>query len=371
VDKKIAFMDLRIKSESDRNELLAAIDGVFQHGRFIMGPEVEELEREIAALSGKKYGVGLNSGTTALFLALKSLGVTQGDEVITSPLSWIATSNAIALTGATCVFADIKDDLNIDPVSVKSMISPKTKAIVPVHYTGKVCDMAALMDMANEYKVGIVEDACQSFYAQYNGRQAGSFGILGCFSMNPMKVFAGCGEAGLIVTDSKELYERLIILRYNGMINRQECIETSLNGRIDTIQAAILLKRLKKVDGIVQKRRENAFRYDKQLKDVLTIPKEEEAQRDTYYTYTIRTNLRDELKDYLTQRGIETQIQHTHLMPDQPAYRNRVKGDFPNARRLARQVLCIPVNENLSFDDIDHVSGCIREFYRIQKPALA
>ena len=363
MEKKVPFLDLRIMNDTAREDLLAAVDAVFRHGRIILGPEVQELENCVATFCGRKYAVGVGSGTYALYLGLKGVGTRPGDEVITTALSWIATANAIALTGATPVFADIRDDLNIDPDSVRKLITPRTRAIMPVHYTGKVCQMSALMQIAEEHGLLVVEDTAQAFGASYHGRRAGSFGAVSCFSMNPMKVFAACGEAGMVVTDREDVYDRLVALRYNGTVNREVCIEPSLNGRLDTLQAAILLRRLNDVDRIVQKRREIASWYDEQLAGIVETPQEVEGEWDVYYTYTIRADRRDELKAFLETKGVETKIQHPYLMPEQPAYQDGVGGEFPNAQRLVKRVLCIPANEKLSRKDVDYVASCIHEFY--------
>jgi dTDP-4-amino-4,6-dideoxygalactose transaminase len=366
MEKRVPFLDLRIADDAARQDLLAAVDAVFRHGRIVLGPEVQELERQVAARCGRKYGVGVNSGTDALFLALKALDLGPGDEVITTALSWVATANAIALTGATPVFADIRDDLNIDPDSVRKLITPRTRALLPVHYTGKVCRVDALMPLAAGHGLALVEDAAQAFDASYRGRKAGSFGVIGCFSMNPMKVFAACGEAGMLVTDREDLYERLISLRYNGTVNREECARVSLNGRPDTLQAAILLRRLPGVGALIEKRRQIAAWYGEQLAGVVDTPREAEGERDVYYTYQIRTGRRDELKAFLEANGVETKIQHPYLMPQQPVYRDGVRGEFPNALRLLKQILCIPAHEKLTRADVDYVAGCIRRFMRGQ-----
>lgn len=363
MNRQVPFLDLRIP-DAERRELLAAVETVFRHGRLVLGPEVQELERQVASRCGRKYAAGVNSGTDALFFALKSLGIGAGDEVITTALSWVATANAIAMTGATPVFADIRDDLNIDPASVGRLIGPKTKAILPVHYTGKVCAMAPLMGLAKKHGLHLVEDAAQAFDARHLGQKAGAFGVIGCFSMNPMKVFAACGEAGMAVTDREDIYEKLIALRYNGAVNRETCIQPSLNGRLDTLQAAILLCRLKGVEAIIQKRREIAGWYAERLAGVVGIPAEADGEWDVYYTYTIRASRRDELKAFLETKGIETKIQHPLLMPEQPAYRTGVKGESSNAQRLVKQVLCIPGNEKITKDDVDYVAAAIQEFYR-------
>jgi dTDP-4-amino-4,6-dideoxygalactose transaminase len=362
---KVPFLDLRVVEESAREELIAAVDAVLRHGRLVMGPEVEELELAVAARCGRTHAVGVGSGTDALFLGLKSLGIGPGDEVITTSLSWIATANAIRLTGATPVFADVQEDLNIDPSSVEKLIGPHTRAIVPVHYTGKVCQMSALMELAEQHGLLVVEDASQAFDARYRGRKAGSFGAVGCFSMNPMKVFGACGEAGMVLTDRDDVYDRLVALRYNGTVNREECIEASLNGRLDTLQAAILLKRLKDVDRFVGRRREIASRYNAAFAGVVATPQEGDGEWDVYYTYTIRAPERDELKRFLEAKGVETKIQHPYLMPQQPAYRDGAKGEFPRARRLVREILSIPANEKLTPTDVDYVAACVREFYKV------
>lgn len=363
VQKKIPFLDLRVESDAERKELLSAIEQVLVHGRFILGPEVAELEKRVAAFCGRTYAVGVGSGTDALFLSLRCLGIGPGDEVITTSLSWIATANAIALTGATPVFADIGDDLNIDPASVEALVTPRTKALIPVHFTGKMCNMEALLTIADHHGLAVVEDAAQSFGASLAGRMSGSFGVLAALSLNPMKVFASCGEAGMVLTDRADLYERMLALRYNGMIDRRECIMPSLNGRLDTIQAAILLHRLTRLEDVIEKRRMHAAQYNKMLSQVVDVPTEHPEERAVYYTYTIKADQRDELQVFLEERGVETQIQHPILMPNQPAYRGWTRGMWSNAERLLSRVLCLPVHEKLAPEDLRYISNAVLAFY--------
>lgn len=363
MEKKVPFLDLRVTDSDERSELLEAVAGVFDHGRMIMGPEMGELERRIAERTGRRYAVAAGSGTDALFMALSAAEIGPGDEVITTSLSWIATANAVAVAGAKPVFADINDDLNIDPESVRSLITDRTKAILPVHYTGKMCRMDELTAIAQENGLLLIEDAAQAFDAKYGGRIAGSFGDLACFSMNAMKVFAACGEAGIIVTDREDLRDRLEALRYNGTVNREECIEPSLNCRMDTLQAAILLKRLERVDGLIRRRRENARFYNERLSGFVDCPVEDEGCYDVYYTYTIRAQKRDQLKEYLEAKGIETKIQHPILMPQQPAYRGKTAARFENARKLVERILCIPSSEKLSREGLEYTADHIRKFY--------
>lgn len=359
---RVPFLDLRVTDETERAELRSALEQVLVHGKIVLGPEVEELEKKIASFCGRSFAVGVNSGTDALFLSLKSLGISQGDEVITTALSFVATANAIALTGAVPVFADIRDDLNIDPESVRKLVTPKTKAILPVHYTGKVCRMHELQEIAKSHGLFLVEDASQAFGAAHRGAKAGSFGELACFSMNPMKIFAALGEAGMVVTDRKDLADRLLALRYNGLVNREECRDVSLNGRLDTLQAAFLLKRLDQFPEIVRRRREIASGYAQRLKGVVEIPQEREGEEDIYYTYTIRTPKRDALKAFLEQQGIETKIQHPFLMPQHPVYRGKTPGSFPKAEKLVQEVLCLPVHEKLTQSETAYVADQVVKF---------
>lgn len=359
---KVPFLDLRVTDDAERQELLDAVDTVLRHGRIVLGPEVEQFEQRVASLCGRKYSVGINSGTDAIYLGLRSLGIGPGDEVITTALSWVATANAIALTGATPVFADILDDLTIDPASVARLVSSGTKAILPVHYTGKICRTEELLAITDQYAIPLIEDAAQAFGATRFGKPAGSFGTIACFSMNPMKVLAACGEAGAIVTDSADTVERLHALRYNGTVNREICLEPSLNGRLDTIQAAILLKRLDHITRVIGRRREIAAYYHKSLQGVVKCPHEESGCLDSWYTYTIQVEGRDELKAFLAERGIETKIQHPILMPHQSAYK-RCRAETANAERLLTRILCIPCHEKLSDDDASCVTSSIRNFY--------
>lgn len=360
---RVPFLDLRVEDGLQRRRLLHAIEGVMRHGRFIIGPEVSILEKKIARWCGRRFAVGVGSGTDALFLGLKSMGIGPGDEVITTSLSWIATANAIAMTGATPVFSDIGPDLNIDPASVYRLLSRRTKAILPVHYTGRVCGMDELLRIGRTKNIPIVEDASQAFNATYKGQRAGSFGLLGCFSMNPMKILGACGEAGMIVLDRNDLHDQLLALRYNGTINRETCLETSINSRLDTVQAAILLERLRNVGKIVQKRRSIAAYYNRSLLGVIGFPRMSAEAPSVYYTFTILAERRDELKLFLEQKGVESRVQHPILMPDQPAYKKGVKGEFPNARRLVAKILCIPAHENLTERQVEYVARQIRAFY--------
>jgi len=361
--KNVRFLNLSLKNKKEKAIYLNAISKVLDHGYLVMGPEIELLENKISIFCKRKYCISANSGTDALYLAIKSLGYEPGSEVITSSLSWIATANAISLNHLTPVFCDIGYDLNMDPGNIESLISNKTKAILAVNYTGKICDMDKLISICKKNKIDLIEDGSQSFGAKYKGRINGSFGKISAISHNPMKVFGALGESGSILVDQSRLREKLISLRYNGTINKEKCIYPSLNGRMDTIQAAVLIEKMKLLKSVIKKRRTNASYYSSELNNILELPIEKKYEKDVYYTYTIKSDKRNKLMNYLNQKGIETKIQHPLLMPQQPAYKKNVKGSFKNAEKIIKTVLCIPIHENLKESELEYVTKVIIFFY--------
>lgn len=358
----VPFLDLSVKDENLKAELLEAVDRVLSHGRFILGPEHDQFEQAMADACQRRHGIGVGSGSDALFLALKALEIGPGDEVITTPLTWVATTNAIALNGATPVFVDVRNDFNLDPGLIRAAITERTKAILPVHFTGQSCDMDAILEVAGEHGIPVIEDAAQAFGASYRGQPVGSFGHMACFSMNPMKVFRGYGEAGAIVTNDDHLHERLVSLRYAGTINKEDCHWPSINGRLDTLQAAMLLVNLKHIEAKIEARRNVARAYDAQLDGVVQCPAEHANCQHTYYSYTIVIENRDALKAFLLAKGIETKVQHPFLMPNHTAYRGRLEASIPVAERLVERIICIPNHEDLSEEDVTYVADSIKEF---------
>ena len=360
---RIPYLDLRVSDSALKAELLGAVDKVLTHGRILLGPEVSEFEDSIARLSERRYAVGVSSGTEALHMTLRGLGIGPGDDVITTSMSWIATANAITICGATPVFVDVGEDLNIDPQAVEAAITSRTRAIVPVHFTGKMADMPRIIEIAEPHGLHVIEDAAQAFSASLNGRPAGSFGAASCFSMNPMKVLNAYGEAGVVVTDDDELAERLVSLRYAGTVNKEDCHYPSLNGRIDTLQAALLLVNLRYVDAKVARRREIAERYSSLLGEVVKCPSETPEQRDIYYSYTILAEERPALIEHLAENGVETKIQHRILMPYHTAYKGKFDVNIPTAEKMIGRILCIPNHENLLDEEVDYIATTVRDFY--------
>lgn len=360
-DVIVPFLDLRVTDEVELNALLEAYRAVLEHGRLVMGPEIEELEAAVAASCARRFSVAVGSGTDALFLGLRALGVGPGDEVITSSLSWIATANAIKMTGATPVFADIGDDLNINTSSAEALIGERTAAILTVNYTGRIADNIVLERLANARGLLLMEDASQSFGATFKGRPSGSFGDLSAMSHNPMKVLAATGEAGSITLDDARVDDRVRQLRYAGTVNKETCLTPSLNGRMDTVQAAALLVRLSSNVKVFETRRANAAYYDEALSGLVAVPARDDDHVDVFYTYTIRSSRRDELKEHLVKFGIETKVQHPLLMPQQPAYEGS-KGEWSHAASLVKQVLCIPIHEKLTFSQREKVAEAVISF---------
>ncbi len=361
---RVPFLDLRVTDKTERQEMLAAVEAMLDHGRILLGPEVELFESELAAYCGTKYAVGVGSGSIAIFFALRAAGIGPGDEVITSAMSFIGTANGISLTGAKPVFVDTTADLMIDPERVERAITPRTKALMPVHFTGKLAAMDELLDIANRHAVMMIEDAAPAIGAAKNGRMAGSFGLAGCLSINPMKLLNALGEAGAVLTNDEEIRDRVVALRYNGLVNREYCHTISTNGRIDTIQAAVTRCRLRRLEHVIAKRREYAAFYQQALSKVVEVPRDSAGCRDVYYTFTIQTDRRDELMTHLERHGIESKVQHPLLMPEHPAYQGGSDGAaYPIAKRATQRLVCIPANENLTREQVEYVATQVQEFF--------
>jgi len=365
----VPLFDLRVLDKNLRDELLEVFAKVLEHGRLFMGPEVEEFEEKVTLEIGTKYAVGVGSGSSALYMALKACGIGPGDEVITTPLTWIITVNAIAACGATPVFADIRDDFNIDPESIKERITPKTKAIVPMHYAGHMCEMDSICKIAERNNLMVVEDAAQAYGAALNGKKAGSFSITAGLSMNPMKMFGGYGEAGAVVTNDEKIYQRLKRLRYAGTTTNpkkritNECVEVSLNHKMDSINAAMLLVALKHLPEKVKKRETIARRYDDELPAQIKRQSYLKGEVHGRYVYVIKEKKRDQLKSFFDTNEIETKIMHEPLASDAPVYRHLNSDPTPVAKEILSQGLIIPSHEKLTEDKINYVINMINKFY--------
>jgi len=359
---KVPFYDLSVSDAADRDGIFAAISNVSEHGQFILGPEVAELENVLAERCGRGYAVGVNSGTTALMLSLRALSIGTGDEVITTALSWIATPNAILLAEATPVFADVGDDVNIAPESAEQLISSKTKAILPVHYGGKICDMEALRVLADAHNVPIIEDAAQAFGAVRAGRPAGSFGDISIFSMNATKVFGAWGEAGMILTDDEGIANRIRRLRNHGLGSENICVDLGVNGRLETVQAAVLLAKLDGVNEAIDRRRQIASAYATAIGDAAGVPSEAPDAQDSWYSYNVRCTDRDRVLGQLIDSGVEAKIRDPFPLGDHPVMINASRsGTLTNARKLTGELIAMPIHEKLSDVQVELAGRTLRE----------
>lgn len=352
---------------ADHDVILKKIKQVVCQGDFTLGREVDDLEEDFAKLVGTKYAIGVGSGTDALFLSLKALGIGPGDEVVTTPYTFFATIGAIVTAGAKPVFVDVKSDYNLDPDQIITKITPKTKAILPVHWAGKPCDMDPIREIAQKYNLAIVEDACHAIRATYKNKPAGSLGIIGCFSFHPLKNLNVWGDAGMMSTDSEELAKKLKLFRNHGLKNRDESEIFAYNSRLDTIQAVVARHLLEKIDFITESRIQNAAYFDKALSgiDQIKLPERESFIKQVYHLYVIRAEHRAELQKFLISHGVDAKVHYPIPMHLQPAakFLGHSKGDFPVCEAICDSVISLPVHEFMSHEDQDKVTGLIRKFY--------
>lgn len=362
----IPYLDLILQHSEIKDELLQSMANVLNHGQFILGHEVREFEEQFAAYCGTRYAVGVANGTDALVLALKTSGIGSGDEVITAPNSFLASASAIALTGATPVFIDVRDDFNLNPDLLEQAITPKTKAILPVHLTGRPADMHPILTIAERHGLAVIEDAAQAAGAKYHGKRVGSFGIAGCFSLHPLKNLNAFGDGGIITTNDESVYRYLLKARNHGLRGRDECEFWSVNSRLDTLQAAMLLVKLKYLNDSTEVRRSNAEFYQRHLSEVMQVPYEQSHEYCVYQTFVIQAEQRDELQNYLAQRGIDTKIHYPIPIHLQEAARSLgyKPGDFPVTELQSQRILSLPVYSGLNHEQLGYVVNAIREFYR-------
>jgi dTDP-4-amino-4,6-dideoxygalactose transaminase len=364
---KIPYVNLQEQWLEERNDLLPIMDKVFASAQFVGGEELDKFEENIAKLCGTKYACALNSGTDALMLALVMSGVRKGDEVITPPNSFIASTAAIIHIGAIPVFVDVLPDQNIDPSKIENAITKKTKAIMPVHLTGRMCDMDPIMAIAKKHELLVIEDAAQSVGSQYKGKCSGSIGDVGCFSTHPLKNLNACGDGGFLTTNNENIFNKTKLYRNHGMADRNIVHNFGSVSRMDNLQAAILNYRLNKLKTTIDKRRRNANAYVEGINNQnLFLPKEKDSEYNTYHTFVIQTQYRDELKEYLSTNGINTAIHYPFPIHLQPASKKLgyQAGDFPITERQSKEILTLPVNQYITEDDIQRIIKVINEFKR-------
>jgi dTDP-4-amino-4,6-dideoxygalactose transaminase len=365
--RAVPYVDLGAQHRRLESQLLDAARRVLSSGTFILGGEVERLEQAVAAISGVPFSVGVGSCTTALALAFRALGIGRGDEVLTAPNSFLASASAIALAGATPRFADVGPDYNLDPEDLERRITSRTRAILPVHLTGRPARIAPIRALAESRGLEIVEDCAQAIGAEYDGERVGGFGRLACFSFHPLKNLGACGDAGAIVTKDGNLASWLGKARNHGLRDRDTCEFWSHNTRLDALQAAFLSVKLDRIEEWTEIRRRNATFYREALARVpeLTLPQpEEKGMRAVYHAFVVRHAQRDRLMEYLAERGVETKIHYPipiHLQPAASDLGYR-RGDFPECERQSESILSLPIHEGLGERDLESVVTAIRTF---------
>ena len=361
------MIDLNAQYQSLKTSIDVRINDVLAHGRFIMGPEVAELEQGLAAFCGAKHAVTLSSGTDALLAALMSLGVSRGDEIITSPFSFIATAETIALLGASPVFVDIEPGtFNLDAALIEAAITSRTRVIIPVSLYGQCADMDTINAIANAAGVIVIEDAAQSFGASYKDRRSGALSTLACASFYPAKPLGCYGDGGACFTSDDEVAARLRRIRDHGQDGRYHHVELGLNARMDTLQAAILLAKLDVFPAELARRREIARDYNKCLKracPAIEPPMIATYNESAYAQYTIRVNARDHVQKKLAEAGIPTAVHYPTPLHLQPAFAalGLKRGTQPHAEAAAERVLSLPMHPYLSAADIEEIVGCLAE----------
>ena len=352
---------------SDCDDLWEDLKQFVPTGDFTLGRPLQEFEAKFASLIGTRYAIGVNSGTDAIKLSLKALGVGFGDEVITTANTFVATVGAIAEIGARPVFVDCDDTFCMDVAQVEASITERTKAIVPVHFTGYMTDMRQLLPIAQKYNLPIVEDACQSILGAINGKNAGTWGEAGAFSLHPLKNLNVWSDGGVIVTSDAALAERLRLLRNHGLLDRDTVEILGYNSRLDTIQAVVGNWLIPKTEEIAQQRIKNAQYYDAHFDKIsgITIPPRPADYHIVYHLYIIFAKQRDALLRYCLDQGIEAKVHYPI-----PIYRQKAvaslgykHGDFPVADRHAETIISFPCDQHLSLTELDYVIETVRSFY--------
>jgi len=359
----IPFVDLRAQYREIQEEVKEAVARVLADAAYVLGSEVERFESEFADYCGVAHGVAVNSGTSALHLALLAAGVGPGDEVITVPFTFVATAATICYVGATPVFVDVDPvSYTLDPARIEAAITPRTRALIPVHLYGHPADMDPILEIARGRGLAVIEDAAQAHGSEYKGRPAGGLGDLGCFSFYPTKNLGACGEGGIVVTSDPVRAERVRLLRHWGQTDRYRHELLGFNYRMDGIQGAILRIKLRRLERWTEMRRAHAARYDKELANSgVGAPVEMPWARHVYHAYTVRSPARDALRDALADDGIQSAIHYPVPLHLQPIFSDLgyAPGAFPRAEAAADEVLCLPMFPELPADAPERIAACI------------
>lgn len=357
----ISFNNFPREYASLKKEIDATCEGVMERGYFILGPEVKKLEKDFAAYNGAAYGVGVSSGTDALYLSLLAAGIGAGDEVIVPVNTALPTAMAVSMSGARPVFVDCDKSFLIDIDAIPAIITKNTKAIIPVHLYGQACDLNRLKDLATSHNLVLIEDCAQATGAEWKGKKVGSVGDFGAFSFYPTKNLGAYGDGGMILTNSDEYYKKLQALRFYGESDRVHSTMFGINSRLDELQAAILNTKMKYLEEWNERRREIAKQYAELLKGAdCTLPFISNTSEHVYHLFVIRTPKREQLKEKLKGQSIETLIHYPVLLHKQPFFKEWSDHVFPKAETYNAQILSLPLHPYLTDEEVRHISEAIR-----------
>ena len=363
---KVELIDLRDRFKEEGKAIIKIVEKVLSKGNLILTKEVQNFEKSICKFTGAKFCLGLNSGTDALMMSLWSSGIKRGDEGITSPISFVATANSIIHVGAKPVFVDVGDDLNINPDLIEAVITKNTKAIMPVHWTGRVCETDKIIKIAKKYKLKIIEDAAQATGAYYKGRHAGTFGKISAFSTHPLKNLNALGDGGFIITNEKKLYDKIKLYRSHGLEGRDDAKIIGVNSRLDSLNAEVLSFRLKKLKNIINRRKRNINYYKKYIKtDKVKILNDGKNEKNAYVMFVTLAENRNKLQEYLKKFNIQSLLYYPtplHLH-NSMKYLGYKKGSLINAERITSKVISFPHHQHLTEKQIKFVSEKINKFY--------
>ncbi len=363
---KIEITDLKKRYQEEKKEILSSVDKVLKSGKLVLSDSNSKFEKLITKFTGSKFCLGLNSGTDALMMSLWSLGIKKNDEIITSPISFIATANSIIHLGARPVFVDVNEDLNINPDLIEKSITKKTKAIMPVHWTGRVCEMKKIIKIAKKHNLHVIEDAAQAMGAYYNKKHAGTFGTISAFSVHPFKNLNAVGDGGFVITNKKNLYDKIKAYRNHGIAGNNNIIFSGVNSRLDSIHAEILTYRIKNLKNIIKKKKKNISLYRKYLKtNKIKILDNKKIEQNSFSMFVTLCKKRDKLKDYLSKFNIETRVYYNtplHLYKS-TKFLGYKKGSFPKAEQITNEVLSFPYHQYIKEHQIKFICKKINEFY--------
>jgi dTDP-4-amino-4,6-dideoxygalactose transaminase len=366
---KIPFVDLKAQYHSIKEDIDTAISNVIENTAFIKGKYVDTFEKEFAEVLGVKHCIGVANGTDAIYIVLKMLGIGEGDEVITAANSWISSSETISQTGATPVFADVDEYFTIDVNKLEDKISSKTKAIVLVHLCGQMADIVAVQELCKKHNVYLIEDCAQSHLSSYNNQYAGTFADAATFSFFPGKNLGAYGDAGCIVTNNDALAEKCRMYSNHGALIKHQHFMEGINSRLDGLHASILSAKLRHLKDWTNLRIEKANQYNSLLKDIpqLQLPKVRPGTVHSYHLYVVKAQQRDQLQQYLKDKGVETAIHYPTPLPFLPAYNylNLKKEDYEVVLENQSKILSLPIFPELTSEQQEYVADCIKEFYKL------